>query len=242
MKRRIAPLASLLHPFSILCALCLLFGASCPWLLPVDRTPPHVTMIAPRDSTVVSGIVTLEASAADTSGVISLQFLVDDSVIGDGTEYGGVYELSWNTAGLNERSAHRVYARAADLYDNVGYSDTSRVTVITAHDIDVYHGEINVPSGQYVGRSFGANEGDSLLGDARVLNGVTLADFFWCDLTNYQEFQRHQSFTALDRQQSVANITVAGRVAATGTYYLVFDNNAGTTRSLWARFLLRRRT
>jgi len=197
-------------------------------------------MVAPQDSSIVSGQVSLEASAFDSIGVQKVEFLVDGVLSDSGILSGANYTSTWNTAGLAEHSEHTISARASDLSGNIGYSDTVYVTV-GVRDIDILHSSFTVGAHQYRYVPFTAAAGDSVLGDFRVLNSARLPDFFWCDAANLSLFQQGQAFTAFDRQQNAANGTVANQAGGAGQYYLVFNNTATASRSIWARFLLRKR-
>jgi len=221
-------------------ALTLLFALSCDILFPKDTLPPQVLMLSPLDSALVGGIVTLRASAFDSSGVSKVEFLIDTGVVGTATLVSGNYELAWNSASFPAGTWHSVHARGTDFASNIGYSDTVQVVVAGATEIDVLHGEFTVPAGNYVWLPFPVASGDSLVGDAWVTNGTTLSDFFWCDSANFVLFQGQQSFTALDRQQNLAVISVASLAPAAGTYDMVFRNTSTAAKTVWARFSLRR--
>jgi hypothetical protein len=226
-----------------LLAVCfLLLAASGCWLLfSLDTTPPAVEIVTPRDGSYVSGSVTLAASASDSSGVKSLQFYVDNSLLGDGVPNGSVYSCAWNTDGLALNSQHTIYARAVDSSDNTGYSDTVTVTVAAGHDFSIYSGSFTAQAGYYTYIWFNASANDSILGDARSTSSSTLTDFFWCDSVNFVQFQNKQSFTALDRQQNQTQVSVSNIIPATGKYYLVFQQSSSSPDLvLWVRFLLRR--
>jgi hypothetical protein len=221
-------------------ALACLLVLSCDWLFTKDTAPPQVLMLSPLDSALVSGIITLRASASDSTGVSKVEFLVDTGLVGTATPTGGNYELAWNSSAFPAGSWHSVSARGTDLAGNVGYSDTVQVLTAGAAEIDVLHGELIIPANTYVWLSFVVASGDSLIGDARVTNGTPLSDFFWCDSANFALFQAQQTFTALDRQQNLAMVSVASLAPAAGTYDMVFRNTTTGPKTVWARFSLRR--
>jgi len=199
-------------------------------------------MVSPQDSTFIAGTYILQAAASDSGGVDEVEFLVDDGPVGIGTIGTSVYELSWSSAALPAGTWHSLYARATDVTGNVGYSDTVRVAVTGARELDVFHGTFPVQAGHYVWLVFDGASGDSLVGDARVSGTGSLSDFFWCDSTNFVLFQNNQAFTALDRQQNLTTVSVAAAVPAAGNYSIVFNNGSTSPRTLWARFVLRRRS
>jgi hypothetical protein len=220
----------------------LLLAARCDWLFTNDTTPPQVTMVTPQDSTFIAGALTLKATAYDSGGIDTVQFVVDGVPVGTGTPGSGGYELYWNSATLPAGTWHSLYARATDLSGNTGYSDTVRVAVTGARELDVFHGTFKVAAGQHVWLVFNGTAGDSLVGEARVSNTGALSDFFWCDSANFELFRNNQGFIALDRQQNQTDVSVAAMVPASGNYSIVFDNAGTGYRAVWARFVLRRRS
>lgn len=223
-------------------ALLLLLAARCDWLFTNDTTPPQVSMVSPQDSTFVAGTITLKAAASDSGGINQVQFVVDGASVGTGSAGVSGYELSWSSTVLPAGTWHSLYAQATDLTGNVGYSDTVRVAVTGARELDVFHGTFKVSAGHYVWLVLDGLAGDSLVGDARVSGTGTLTDFFWCDSTNFELFRNGQGFTALDRQQNQTDVSVASAVPAPGNYSVVFNNTSTSPRTVWARFVLRRRS
>lgn len=215
---------------------------NCDWLLTKDTNPPVVWFRSPANGALCRGMILLQVHATDSSGVVRVEFFVDSLPLGTGTPTGTPddYEYLWNTTGLPLMSTHYLRARAIDLYDNVGYSETVQVTVIGANDVDVVHGSLSIPARETLFVGFNGQPGDSLVGDARVLAGATLSDFFWCDSLNLVRYRARQNFTPFDRYQNQTVLAVACPVPEAGKYYLVFHNAATSSRTVWVRFLLRR--
>lgn len=94
-------------------------------LVQIDSTPPAVSLTAPSAGSVLSGTVSLSASASDTVGVDHVDFLVDGSVVG--TVKAAPYTLAWNSQSVPDGS-HAITGRAVDL---AGNASTSRATVVT---------------------------------------------------------------------------------------------------------------
>jgi hypothetical protein len=218
-----------------------LLSLRCDWLFLPDSTPPHVTMVVPQDSTIVLGTIVLNAAAFDSGGIASVNFLVDDSVVGTGTPDGSNYQMIWSSAALPMNTWHRFYARATDLANNVGYSDTVRAVSAGSRELDVFHGSFSLVTGHYTWVEFDAVVGDSLVGEARISSGSNLTDFFWCDSANFVLFQNQQSFTAFDRQPNQSAVAVSAPVPAAGNYKIVFSNGTSGIKTIWARFVIRRR-
>jgi hypothetical protein len=93
-----------------------------------DSTPPVVAVTAPPDSTVVSGHVTIRASASDDAGITGVLFNVDGQPIGP-EDTTAPYEIAWDAAAATEGN-HAITATARDFAGNVA---TSQGVVVT-HD------------------------------------------------------------------------------------------------------------
>jgi hypothetical protein len=76
--------------------------------------PPTVSITSPTPGTEVSGTVTITADATDDIGITGVQFIVDGSPVGAGTNTGGTaWELAWDTRGTADGN-HTLTARATD--------------------------------------------------------------------------------------------------------------------------------
>lgn len=80
-----------------------------------DAIPPTVAIDSPTAATPVSGLVTISASAADATGIASVEFFVDGAIAG--TDYSAPYTWSWDTATLAGGS-FTLTARAVDSAGN----------------------------------------------------------------------------------------------------------------------------
>ncbi|WP_375744375.1 Ig-like domain-containing protein [Corallococcus interemptor] len=92
--------------------------------LTVDNVPPSALLFAPTNGAVVSGDVTLSASASDTQAMLQVIFEID----GVATFFAGAspYTRTWNTAGLS--GTHTIVAIA---YDRAGNSRRSNAVTVT---------------------------------------------------------------------------------------------------------------
>ncbi len=86
---------------------------------PTDTLPPTVALTAPSSEALVSGVVTVAATADDDMGVARVEFYVDGSLIG--TDTSAPYAVSWNSASVAS-GAHTLTAKAYDLDERVGIS------------------------------------------------------------------------------------------------------------------------
>ena len=93
----------------------------------VDITKPTVTATAPLGGSTVSGVIVLEATASDLTGVTGVKWYVDGvEVISD---YDGApWTRSWSTTGV-ANGTHNLYAKARDAAGNWASSRTVSFTV-----------------------------------------------------------------------------------------------------------------
>jgi hypothetical protein len=213
-----------------------LLGPGCDLLFNQDKTPPTCWITSPTDSSIVSGVVALQAGAADNVAVDRVEFYSDGSPAGTATA--GPYSVNWNTTGLPENSWHSLYCIAYDLGGNKGYSDTVAVKLMLAGQRSVYHGEVSVTAGSYVAVEFFGAAGDTLAGDVLVLSGARLSTFAWLNGSNYALFAAGQPYQALFRQDNASELSLRQAVAASDTFHLVFANTGTGTRTCWVRFVL----
>jgi hypothetical protein len=92
-----------------------------------DTQAPSVSVTSPTAGAVLSGTVTLQASASDNIGVAGVQFLLDGTAFG-AEDTTAPYALSLDTTTL-AAGAHTVSARARDAAANVTTSGSVGVTV-----------------------------------------------------------------------------------------------------------------
>jgi len=210
--------------------------AGCDWLLGLDRTPPTCEITSPADSSAVSGVVPLAATATDSTGVQLVEFYADGSLVG--TDTIAPYSASWDASGLAEDSWHSLSCVAADLDGNRGYSDTVSVRIAAVGQTSVFHGELHVPARGRKSVWFNAETGDTLAGDALVVSGGTLATLLWLDQDNYQKYIANQSYAALFQQDNFSQMSMRQTIPAAGKFYLVFANSGSAAVICWARFVL----
>ncbi len=92
----------------------------------VDTAPPTVALTAPANGATLSEVLTLEASASDDLGVVAVDFLDGETLLGTVTS--APYRLTWNTRNVPNGS-HTLTARARDDAGRVGTSQPVLVTV-----------------------------------------------------------------------------------------------------------------
>jgi len=92
-----------------------------------DRKQPTVAVTSPLDGSLVTGTVTIEATATDNRGVAGVQFFVDGSPVGL-EDWGAPYSIDWTTTGTPD-GAHVLTAVARDTSGNSAISAPVTVTL-----------------------------------------------------------------------------------------------------------------
>mgnify|MGYP001202659464 CR=1 FL=1 len=96
---------------------------------PADTTAPAVSIASPAPGAVLSGAVSVAATATDAVGVTKVEFLLDGVL--QATDTASPYAWSWATAG-SANGSHALTAKAYDAAGNVGASASVGVTVNNA--------------------------------------------------------------------------------------------------------------
>jgi Bacterial Ig domain len=137
---------------------------------PADATAPATAIISPVSGAIVSGTVSVSASASDNVGVTSVQLLVDGLVVGSATS---TYNFSWNTTTVPNGS-HVLQAQAFDAAGNVGLSAPVTLTVSnsTASSLKVV---VTSPAN---GASVPRNQKVTVAASATDNSKVTRMDFY----------------------------------------------------------------
>ena len=103
----------------------------------VDNTKPTVSLTGPASGSTVSGPVTLRATATDNVAVAGVQFLVNETPVGEDTTAGTTpdpnngYSVTWDTATV-ANGTYTLTARARDAAGNTTTSTPVSVTVNNA--------------------------------------------------------------------------------------------------------------
>ncbi|HEY5423139.1 MAG TPA: PQQ-dependent sugar dehydrogenase [Ilumatobacteraceae bacterium] len=93
----------------------------------VDTTPPTVSLTSPAAASVVSGTVTLSATAADAVGVVIVKWFVDGVERASDND-GAPWTRSWNSLSV-ANGTHKIFAKARDAAGNWGSSKVVSITV-----------------------------------------------------------------------------------------------------------------
>jgi len=92
-----------------------------------DTTAPTVSLGAPAPGAVVSGTISVNATASDNVGVTGVQFLLDGQTVG-AEDVSAPFTASWNTTSVSNGS-HTLSARAKDAAGNQSTVGAIAVTV-----------------------------------------------------------------------------------------------------------------
>ena len=92
----------------------------------VDNTAPAVSITSPADGATVSGAITVTASASDSSGITSVQFMLDGNPLG-APDTISPYTVSWPTSQTTNGS----HVLTAVATDGAGLQTTSGAVKVT---------------------------------------------------------------------------------------------------------------
>jgi glucose/arabinose dehydrogenase/chitodextrinase len=94
-----------------------------------DSSPPTALVTAPAAGSVVSGSVSVTATASDDVGVAGVQFLLDGAPLGS-EDTTAPYGITWDTTTASN-GVHVLSARARDAAGNTGTSSSSRTVTVS---------------------------------------------------------------------------------------------------------------
>jgi len=92
---------------------------------------PVVSILSPKNETIVDGIVNISVKAVDDKGVIKVEFYIDGALIAE--QNSPPFSYSWDAACVN--GAHVIEVKAYDSDGNLGISSPVCVTVEGGVDI-----------------------------------------------------------------------------------------------------------
>jgi hypothetical protein len=98
---------------------------------PADTTPPTVQINDPKAGQTVFATVPISATAADDTGVVSLQFYIDGNPVGSPLT-APPYVVYWNTTTVPD-GQHTITASATDTVGHIGTAPSVTVTVDNSH-------------------------------------------------------------------------------------------------------------
>lgn len=93
-----------------------------------DTIAPTISLDAPADNALVHGIVSLQASASDSTGVAKVDFYVDESLVGSDTDGSDGWSFDLNTTQF-EDGEHTWWATASDAAGNQASAPARAFTV-----------------------------------------------------------------------------------------------------------------
>jgi hypothetical protein len=195
----------------------------------LDKSAPIVSLVAPADSSTISGITDVAVSASDNNGVAGVEFFINGDLVFFDASAPFVYK--WNTA-LAKNGNHIVYVKAYDAAGNVSRTPEIMVNIsnsLGAGDNTLPSVVLSLPANNSTvsGRTpikatatddvavkqvFFSVDGDSIIG---TLSGYSVLDNSWLT-TGYKDGWHEVSALATDTSGNI------GR-SRTST---VFINNA----------------
>lgn len=92
----------------------------------IDTQPPAASIAAPTGGTVVKGLVPVDVTATDNTGVGRVELFVNNVKVGEDT--GTPFGFSWDTTAIKDGTA-TLYVKAYDVAGNLGQSQAVSVTV-----------------------------------------------------------------------------------------------------------------
>ncbi|PYS52406.1 MAG: hypothetical protein DMG13_16280 [Acidobacteria bacterium] len=136
---------------------------------PSDSVPPIASITNPPDGATVSGVLSVDLTASDNTGVAQVDLVVDGVV--KSSKVAAPYTFLWDT-GTSAGGRHTLQAVARDIAGNVGYST---VVTVTIPDISTPVVAITSPvSGMVLARGTTA----SVTATATSSVGVTKVEFY----------------------------------------------------------------
>jgi hypothetical protein len=141
-----------------------------------DKTAPTISITAPAAGT-IAGTVDIIADAADNTGVVGVQFLLNGNNLG-AEDLVAPYEFSWNTNTVTDGS-YTLTAKARDAAGNVTTSAAVIVNILNhPPDIEFPTSGITAPApGEVLGTvnvTATANDNEGVVGVQFLLNGNNL--------------------------------------------------------------------
>jgi hypothetical protein len=109
----------------------------------VDNTSPSVFVSSPGAGALVSGTISVAATADDNQAVAAVEFFVDGTSLGTDTSAAGGWSVTWDTTTVPD-GAHNLTATARDA---AGNTTTSFPVVVLADNPDVVVLDIPVGAG-----------------------------------------------------------------------------------------------
>jgi len=165
--------------------------------------PPTVTVTSPTDGSGVTGLVTIEADAADDAGVSSVTFYVDGTLVG--TDNNAPYQTNWDSADFFNGN-HFVQAVATDTAGQTGRHQVS-VTIgnvvdeppvlhISNLSASIVSGTINIET--FAEDDHGISKTEFYLDNVKIEQQASANCVFTWDTTAYSNQVHHLKFIAYD--------------------------------------------
>lgn len=114
-----------------ICIVILIFLMNCSenTIQPKEPAEPQVTIISPKNNSIVRDTTIIEIEATDDKGVVKVELFINNVVTYDRIFYVEPYRYIWKVPQYEDTSKFRIYAKAYDGDDNVSSSNVIDVVV-----------------------------------------------------------------------------------------------------------------
>jgi hypothetical protein len=206
---------------------------------PPTDPPPTLTITRPSDGSNVSGLVTIEASASDAGGVISVHYRVDNGpaapmVLITGTANSGAWQADLNTTQLSD-GQHQITVAATDT---IGQQSSRLITVnvVNGAQPSLHVERIDVTLNHKGGSPKGQGKADLYVYDAfgRPVSGATVSGHWESAATDTLTITTDATGKATDYSNSVnyvSGVTFRCVVDAVSKAGWIYDPSANKQAS-----------
>jgi len=169
----------------------------------VDDVPPSISVTSPSASAILTGAVTIAASAMDNVGVTEVWFHADGQLIGKDSS--PPFQLSWSSAVVPD-GPHTLRADAVDAMGNWGISASVGIQVSNAVDTTPPSVLITAPSG---GATLGVKT--TFTASASDASGIAQVEFLVDGLWKATDTAAPWTFSAMTKKWTPGTHTVSAR-------------------------------
>ncbi len=135
----------------------------------VDVTLPVVSITSPTASSTVSGVVQIDATATDNTGVSRVEFYVDSVLLS--TDTTSPYVATWDTTSLLHNSPHSILVKAYDVADN----QSSQSISVTVSDVTAPSLSITAPLNN---ATVARNKNTTITATSTDISGISKVEFY----------------------------------------------------------------
>lgn len=178
-----------------------------------DLTAPTVSVTAPATGAIVSGTVSVSASASDNVGVSKVEFYVNNVLAT--TDSASPFAYSWNTAAVTN-GTYSVMAKAYDAAGNIGQS--ASVTATVNNVVTPPTGTITAVFGNVAGSNYTNTVEDTFLNINTNVNATSavLNTYTWPAATPANAILMKWNVSALPADAIIQSATLGLYMTASG--------------------------